>query len=155
MINALCTVRAWIEVIGAELNFLLTKLAIKASQTTASVRLNTIDTCSIVLTFMIFTVINIDFTSRAFVARQAFTAEPSLLEYTATSIISTRIAIACINHVLAMHTMIAWSTATFILLFRFHDTLGIVFAWEGKACIAFRQNLITDFLFADELTCRR
>jgi hypothetical protein len=154
VINAFGIIGTRIEVIRAELNFFLAKFAIETRQTTASVRLNAINTCSIVLTLMILTIVDIDFAARSFIAGQTLTAKATLLEYTTTAIISTWIAVASINHMLTMCAMIARSTTTFVLLFGLHDTLAIVFAWERKAGITFRQNFITDFLFAEELTGR-
>lgn len=155
VINAFRSIGAWIEFSATELNFFLTKLAVEASKTTARVALNAIDTCSVVLAFMILAIINIDFTSCTFIACQTITAKATLLENTTSSIISARITITCIYHILTMHSMIAGSATTFVLLFRPHNTFGIILAWECETGITFRQNLITDFLFADELICRR
>lgn len=151
MINAFRSIGTRVEVRATELDFLLAELAVVASETTASVRLHAIDTCAIVLAFVILTIVDIDFASRAFVARQAVTAETALLENTTSAIIPARIAVASINHVLAVQTVVARGTATFVLLFRLHDTFRIILAWECEAGITFRQNLVTDFLFAEEL----
>lgn len=52
---------------------------------------------------------------------------------------------------LAMLAMVAWGTAAFILSVDFHHAFGVVLARESVASVAFRQNLVTDFLFANEL----
>lgn len=104
---------------------------------------------------MVIAVVNIDFTSGAFVSRQAFAAKATFFQHGAGSVIAARISVASINHVFAVLTVVAWSAATFILSLILHRTLSVVLAWECIASVAFRQNLITDFLFADELVGRR
>jgi hypothetical protein len=136
MINTLRIVRTWIEIGTAKLNFLLAKLSRKTRQTIARVRIDIVNACTVILTFVVFTIVNIDFTTSAFVARQAFATESSLLQHRTRSIIAARISIASVNHVFTMLSMIARSTTTFVLPFRLNHALGIVFARECETCIA-------------------
>jgi len=151
VIDALGAIRARIEFGTAELNLFLAELTSEARQTTASVRLDTIHTSSIVLALVLLAVVNIHFASRARVAGKAFATETTFFEDRAHAAIATRIAIASVNHMFAMLSMIAGSATTFVLTFRSHSTLAVVLAREREAGIAFRQNLIADFLFANEL----
>lgn len=151
VVNALGLVRARIELASAELDFLLAELAGEARKAAACVRLDSIDAGSIVLAFMIVAVVDVDFASCAFVARQAVAAKATFLQHGARSVVPARISVASINHVLAVLTVVARSTSALILSFRLHRALGVVLAREREAGIAFRQDFITDFLFADEL----
>lgn len=155
VIDALGTVQARVEFRAAELNFLLAKLAVEARQATACIRLNSVDTCSVVLALVVIAVVNIDFAASAVVAGQAFATEPAFLQHRACSIVAARISVASVNHMLAVLAMIARGAPALVLFLGLHHALGVVLARECVASIAFRQNLITDFLFADELVGRR
>lgn len=151
VIHAFRSVFAGVEVGAAKLDFLLAKFAGKTSEAIARVSLNAIDASSIVLAFVGLAVIDVDFTSCAFVAIKAVTAKASLLEDTAATIVPARIAVASIDHILAVLAVVARGAATLVLLLRLQDTLAVVFAREREASVAFRQNLVTDFLLAEEL----
>lgn len=151
VVDALCVVRARIELTSAELDFLLAELAGEARKATACVRLDAIDAGSVVLTFVVVAIVDVDFTASAFVARQTIATEATFLQHGARSVIPARISVASINHVLAVLTVVARSTSAFVLSFRSHRALGVVLAWECEAGIAFRQDFITDRLLADEL----
>lgn len=155
MIDTFGAIGTRIEFSATKLNFLLAKLAGEAWQTTARVRFNSINTCSIVLTFVVIAVINIEFTARTFIPGQALATETTFFQHCALSVVSARISVASVNHVFAVLAMIAWSASTFVLSVCLHHAFSVVLAREGEACITFRQNLITDFLFANELVRRR
>lgn len=155
VVNAFGTVRARIEIASAKLNLLLAELAREARQTTACVGLDSVNTCAVVLAFVVIAVIDIDFAAGTFVAGQALTAETALLQHRARSVAAAWISVAGVNHVLAVLAVVAWGAATFVLSVGLHHALSVVLARERVAGIAFRQNLVTDFLFADELVGRR
>lgn len=151
VIDAFCSVFAGVELSSAELNFLLAKFARESSETTARVRLNSIDASSVVLAFVGFAVINVDFASRTFIAIETVAVKAALLKHTATAVVPAWIAIASVYHVLAVLAVVARGAATLVLLFRLQDTLAAIFAREREASVAFRQNLVADFLLAEEL----
>lgn len=155
MIDAFSAVRARVKVATTEFNFRLTEVSIETRQAIASVRFDAINACSIVLTLMLVAIVDVDFTARTFVARQAFAAETTFLEDRARSVISARISVASVNHVFTVRTMIAWSASAFVPSVRLYHALGVVLARECETSITFRQNLITDLLVADELVGRR
>lgn len=136
VVDALGAVGAGVEFGSAELNFLLAKFACKARQTTACVGLDAINTCTIVLAFVVIAVVDIDFTAGAFVSRKAFATEATFLQNRTDSAISTWISVAGVNHVFAVLTVIAGSASTLVLLLRLHHAFGVVLARECVAGIA-------------------
>lgn len=151
VVDAFCAVQARIELTSAELDFLLAELAGEARKAAACVRLDAIDASSVVLTFVVVAVIDVDLAASAFVARQTIATEATFLQHGTRSVIPARISVASINHVLAVLAVVARSASALVLSLRLHRALGVVLAWEREAGVAFRQDFITDRLLADEL----
>lgn len=150
MINTLSSVDARIKVSRTEWNLCFAESTWEAGLAVACIRFDAIYTCSVIKALICRAIIDVYFAPGARVAGSTLATEASLLQDSAGSIVPARMAIARINHMLAVLAMVAWLAHAFILTFRSSTATGIVLARERKAGIAFRKNFIADAFFTLE-----
>lgn len=144
VIHAFGTIEAWIEGIRAEGDLALAQFTRESCRTGACVHFHPIYACPIVLTLVLSTVIDVAFASCSSISWNALAAKSTLLQHRTRGIVPTGIAIASINHIFTVLTMIPRRTSTLILTLRKWMTLGIIVAGKCVACIALGQNVIAD-----------
>lgn len=108
--DALGVVLAGVQVLGTEVQLLLTQLACVLRWAKARVVINSIDACRVIFTVIIFTVINIDFTIFSFKSISTNTPESIFFSFfqVASSSMFTWVTDACMNWditVLALETI--------------------------------------------------
>jgi len=142
------TILAWIELLCAEWNLLFTIFTHVSSQTLAFISQDKIHTCGIVLTFVGQAVINVAFTADPCEAWGTVAAKPSFLQQLAGARVATWVAVAGIDHELAVVAMVPGGTAAVVLSLWQRLTHSLIRAREGEAGVAFSQNIIAHPTFA-------
>jgi len=151
VIHALGSVRAGIEFGTAELDLGVAKLATESRLALTFVRLHSVDAGGVVLTLdLAQTIVDIRLAAGARVSRGTLTAESTLLQHRAGGVVAARIAVAGIDHELAVLAMIAWLAEALVLPLRKGHALGLILAGLLKACIALGQDVIAHAAATDE-----
>lgn len=159
VIQTLSPIGAGIELRTAELYLRVAPFAGEARLAFAAIRLHTIDAGGIVLAAYILAqaIIDVGLTTGTRIARRTLATEASLLEHSAGGIVATRVAIAGIDHVLAVLAMIARLAEALILALWQCQALCLVLARLLVARVALGQDLVAHPAAAREVRrgCRQ
>lgn len=148
VIDAFGIVVAWIEFGRTEWNFRFAEFTTEAGRATARVVLHAVNAGGIILAFVLVAIVDVGLAAGARVTGDAFAAKTTLFQYGAGSIVATRIAEACVDHMLAVFAVIARFAGTVVLPLGLLLAHALILTGERVAGIAFRQNLIAHFTFA-------
>lgn len=153
VIQTLGPIGAGIELLTAELYLRVAPLAREARLAFTAIRLHTIDAGGIVLTAYILAqaIIDVRLTACTRIAWRTLAAEATLLEHGAGGIVAARIAIAGIDHVLAVLAMVAGLAEALILTLWQCQALCLVLAGLLVAGVALGQDLVAHTAAAGEV----
>lgn len=153
VIQTLSAIGAGIELLTAELYLCVAPLAGEARLAFTAIRLHTINARGIVLTAYILAqaIVDVRLTACTRIAWRTLAAEATLLQHSAGGIVATRIAIAGIDHVLAVLAMVARLAEALILTLWQCQALCLVLARLLVAGVAFGQDLVAHTTAAAEV----